>query len=332
MGYGPECLPSERQGGIRTFNRIIWMKISRLKIIWIAALLILTGLTMAASSTASEQTDRARAFALSAAQTVNGSTLWLEINTDHIENPVTVLTAQFQNQSIPLYVHPLKPGVKYFGLVALPLTSKPGRTHVTVDWTDTEGQHTQNIPFDIAAGSYRTDTLTVEPGKVNLKKSDLERVKREKKELKHIWQNASDYSLWKSEFQLPIESDITSSFGNQRMFNGQLKSFHRGTDFRAPVGKPIVAANTGTVKLARGLFYSGNLVIIDHGTGVFSLYAHLSRIDVVAGQYIEKGQQIGLAGATGRVNGPHLHWGIKVNGTYVDPLQFVGVIKSLLIE
>jgi hypothetical protein len=182
MGYGPECLLSESQGGIRPFNRIICMKISRLKIIWMAALLILTGLTMAASSTASEQTDRARPFALSAAQTVNGSTLWLEINTDHIENPVTVLTAQFQNQSIPLYVHPLKAGVKYFGLVALPLTSKPGRTHVSVDWTDTKGQHTQNIPFDIATGSYRTDTLTVEPGKVNLKKSDLERVKREKKE------------------------------------------------------------------------------------------------------------------------------------------------------
>jgi murein DD-endopeptidase MepM/ murein hydrolase activator NlpD len=172
----------------------------------------------------------------------------------------------------------------------------------------------------------------VEPGKVNLKKSALERVKHEKQELKGIWQSASDYRLWDSAFQLPIESDITSSFGNQRMFNGQLKSFHRGTDFRAPVGKPIMAANTGTVKLAKDLFYSGNIVIIDHGTGIFSLYAHLSRIDVVAGQDIEKGQQIGLSGATGRVNGPHLHWGIKVNDTYVDPLQFLGAIKSLLKE
>jgi murein DD-endopeptidase MepM/ murein hydrolase activator NlpD len=91
-----------------------------------------------------------------------------------------------------------------------------------------------------------------------------------------------------------------------------------------------MAANAGTVKLAKELFFSGNLVIVDHGTGIFSLYAHLSRIDVVAGQDIEKGQQIGLSGASGRVNGPHLHWGIKVNGIYVDPLQFVGVVESLL--
>jgi len=308
------------------------MKISCLKIIWMAALLILTGSLVAASGTPSEQTDQPSPFELSAVRTVNGSTLWLEINTDHFTDPVTAIQAQFLNQSLPLYVHPVEPGVKYFGLIAIPLPSKPGPTHLTVEWTDSRGQHTQKVSFDISAGNYRSDTLTVEPAKVNLKKSALERVKHEKKELKGIWQSASDYRLWDSAFQLPIESGITSSFGNQRMFNGQLKSFHRGTDFRAPVGKSIMAANTGTVKLAKELFYSGNIVIIDHGTGIFSLYAHLSRIDVVAGQYIEKGQQIGLSGATGRVNGPHLHWGIKVNGTYVDPLQFLGAIKSLLKE
>ena len=306
------------------------MKYSHQNIIWIAVLLILTNALVVASGLATEQTDRPGPFALSAVQTVNGSTVWLEINTDHFDEPVTALGAQFQNQIIPLYVHPVEPGVKYFGLIAIPMPSKPGRTYLSVEWTDSRGPHTQKIPFEISAGSYQTDILAVEPGKVNLNKSDLARVKREKKELKHIWQSASDYRLWDSGFQLPIESHITSSFGNQRMFNGQLKGFHRGTDFRAPVGKPIMAANTGTVKLAKELFFSGNLVIIDHGTGVFSLYAHLSRIDVAAGQYIERGQQIGLSGASGRVNGPHLHWGIKVNNTYVDPLQFVNVIQSLI--
>jgi murein DD-endopeptidase MepM/ murein hydrolase activator NlpD len=294
--------------------------------------MVLIGPAVALAQTAIGQTDTSRAFSLSASRAANGSALWLEIDTDHLPDPVTAITARYQNQSVPLYVHPVNPGVKYFGLVALPLTSKAGHTHLSVDWTDAAGQHTRKIPFEIFSGNYRIDTLTVEPGKVNLKKSDLERVKREKQELKHIWQSASDYMLWQSEFELPIESEITSSFGNQRMFNNQLKSFHRGTDFRAAVGNPIRAANSGHVRLAKELFYSGNLVIIDHGTGIFSLYAHLSRIDVIAGQQIEKGQQIGLSGATGRVNGPHLHWGIKVNGIYVDPLQFMDAIQTLLAE
>ena len=308
------------------------MKILRKKIIWIAVVLILTVSPVVAGELPTEPAGRPGPFGLSVAQTVNGSTLWLEINVEHFDEPVTALGARFQNQIIPLDVHPIEPGEKYFGLIAIPMASKPGQTHLTVEWINSKGQHSQKIPFEISAGSYRTDILTVEPGKVNLKKSDLERVKREKKELKDIWQAASDYRLWDSGFQLPIESEITSSFGNQRMFNNQLKSFHRGTDFRAPVGRPIMAANSGTVKLAKALFYSGNLVIIDHGTGVFSLYAHLSQIDVIAGQNIAKGRQIGLSGATGRVNGPHLHWGIKVNNTYVDPLQFVDTIRSLLIK
>ena len=308
------------------------MKYLSQKLILTAVVLILTGSPAAASAPPAEPTGRPNPFALSAGQTVNGSTLWLEINTDHFDEPVTALGAQYQNRIIPLNVHPVEPGVKYFGLIAIPIASKPGQTHLTVEWTNSKGQHSQKISFKISTGSYRTDVLTVAPGKVNLKKSDLERVKREKKELKDIWQAASDYRLWDTGFQLPIQSDITSSFGNQRMFNNQLKSFHRGTDFRAPVGTPIMAANSGTVKLAKELFYSGNLVIVDHGTGIFSLYAHLSQIDVIAGQHIEKGQQLGLSGATGRVNGPHLHWGIKVNNTYVDPLQFVDTIKSLLVK
>ena len=324
--------PFQTKGGIIDSSLPCCMKHLSQKIIWAAVVLIVTGWPVAASEPPAEPSGRPLPFTLSAKQTVNGSTLWLEINSTHFDEPVTTLSAQFQNQIIPLYVHPVEPGLKYFGLIAIPIPSKPGQTHLAVQWTDSKGQHTQKVPFEISAGSYRTDVLTVAPGKVKLNKSDLERVKREKKELKEIWRTASDHRLWDSGFQLPINSAITSSFGNQRLFNDQLKGFHRGTDFRAPVGKPIMAANSGTVRLAKELFYSGNLVIIDHGIGIFSLYAHLSQIDVIAGQHIEKGQQIGLSGATGRVKGPHLHWGIKVNNIYVDPIQFVDAIKTLLSE
>ena len=184
--------------------------------------------------------------------------------------------------------------------------------------------------FNIVAGKYRTEKLKVNPQKVNVSKKNLARVKREKKEVKGIYSSGSFDRFWSGIFQLPLNSDVTSPFGNKRMFNAQLRSFHNGVDFRAPTGKSVFAANSGIVMLAKNLFFSGNIVIVDHGTGIFTYYAHLSRIDVNPDQHIEKGQRIGLSGKTGRVNGPHLHWGIKVNGTYVDPLQFVDVIDSII--
>jgi len=114
------------------------------------------------------------------------------------------------------------------------------------------------------------------------------------------------------------------------LFNGQHESYHRGTDFRARAGTPVYASNFGIVRLAKNLFYSGNIVIMDHGKGIFTNYAHLSKIQVVAGQQVTRGDQIGLSGATGRVSGPHLHWGVKINAAYVDPLQFLAVISDLL--
>ena len=124
----------------------------------------------------------------------------------------------------------------------------------------------------------------------------------------------------------------SSTFGNKRVFNGQLKSYHNGVDFRARTPIPVYAANSGVVTLAESLFYSGNAVIIDHGTGIFTIYAHLSRIDVAAGSYIEKGQRLGLTGATGRVSGPHLHWGVKINGIAVNPMQLIEVMAPLIPE
>jgi murein DD-endopeptidase MepM/ murein hydrolase activator NlpD len=129
-----------------------------------------------------------------------------------------------------------------------------------------------------------------------------------------------------------MSSEITSPFGNRRLFNKQLKSYHNGVDFRAPVGTPVFAANSGVVKIAENLFYSGNVVIVDHGNLIFTIYAHLSKIEVTADQQIEKGQQLGLTGATGRVSGPHLHWGVKVNGTAVNPIQFMRAMDSLISE
>jgi murein DD-endopeptidase MepM/ murein hydrolase activator NlpD len=113
----------------------------------------------------------------------------------------------------------------------------------------------------------------------------------------------------------------TDSFGVRRMFNGKLASIHKGMDFRARMGTPVRASNSGVVVLARPLYYEGNCVIIDHGLGLFTLSMHLSRIQVHEGQRVATGELLGLSGATGRVTGPHLHWAVRWEGAYLDPAK-----------
>jgi murein DD-endopeptidase MepM/ murein hydrolase activator NlpD len=105
------------------------------------------------------------------------------------------------------------------------------------------------------------------------------------------------------------------------MFNGKLASVHKGMDFRAALGTPVKAGNSGVVVLAQRLYYEGNCVVIDHGLGLYSLAMHLSRIDVREGQTVARGERLGLSGATGRVTGPHLHWAIRWQGAYLDPAK-----------
>ena len=306
------------------------MKSSRqIIVLGVICIVIIAGLSAAFGRQMTVPADQYYPFLLSSTKAVNGSTVLLKIDTQHLAKPVPDWQVRFQDQLMPVFKYPVQSDGAYFGLLAIPLRAKPGQNFLIIEWTDSRGIYSRMIPFNIIAGKYRTEKLKVSSQKVNLSKKNLARVKREKKEVKGIYSSGSIDRFWNGIFQLPVNSHVTSPFGNKRMFNGQLKSFHNGVDFRAPIGKPIYATNSGIVRLAKNLFFSGNIVIIDHGTGIFTNYAHLSRIDVSPNQRIEKGQRIGLSGKTGRVNGPHLHWGIKVNGTYVDPLQFVDVIASM---
>jgi hypothetical protein len=299
-------------------------------VVWVVTIIILASLSAAFGRPRTELAHQYYPFMLSSTEAVNGSTILLKIDTQLLTKPIPDWQIRFQDHLIPVFKYPVQSDGAFLGLLAIPWHAKPGQTFLIVEWTDSNGIYSRMIPFNIVAGKYRTEKLKVNPQKVNLSKKDLARVKREKKEVKGIYSSGSFDRFWSGIFQLPLNSDVTSPFGNKRMFNGQLRSYHNGVDFRAPIGKSVYAANSGIVRLTKNLFFSGNIVIIDHGTGVFTNYAHLSRIDVSPNQHIEKGQRIGLSGNTGRVNGPHLHWGIKVNGTYVDPLQFVDVIDSII--
>ena len=118
----------------------------------------------------------------------------------------------------------------------------------------------------------------------------------------------------------------TSSFGRRSVLNGQARSPHSGTDFRAATGTPVRAPNGGRVVLAADQYFSGNTVILDHGQGLFSFLAHLSRITVRDGQIVARGEEVGLSGATGRVTGPHLHWTVRLDGARVDPLSVLALL------
>jgi len=296
----------------------------------IIAFLILSSFCRADSQGAWPDTAGQPAMKLSAEVIVNGSLLVLEVDTAQIPGPVTDVHVTYGQRVIPAFDHPSK-GSSYFALIAVPMDASAGRAEITVHWLAGNKRHSRPLPIRIEPGTYRTEKLSVEPGKVDLSNADLARVKREKAEIRQIYATGNPLMLWKSLFQFPLESEITSPFGNRRMFNGQLRSYHNGVDFRAHLGTPVSVANSGIVRLAKNLFFSGNLVIVDHGTGIFTNYAHLSKIGVSPGQRLQKGAPIGLSGATGRVSGPHLHWGIKVNDTYVDPFRFVDAI-ALLVE
>jgi murein DD-endopeptidase MepM/ murein hydrolase activator NlpD len=296
----------------------------------ITALALFYGLPTPAGRAQSDKSVPIAGITLASQEVTNGSLLLLQIETLKLSPPVGNMQLTFQQRDYPVYPHPAKPVDNHFGLIAIPFRTAPGPAELVLSWTNATGGHSRTIPFRIVAGNYKTDELKVDSSRVNPNQKNIERAKKEARKIKRIYAEGSIARLWEGDFQLPMASDITSPFGNKRVFNGQLKSFHNGVDFRARSAIPVFAANSGVVKLAENLFYSGNAVVIDHGTGIFTIYAHLSRIDVTPGRHIEKGQRLGLTGATGRVSGPHLHWGVKINGVAVNPMQLIEVMSSLL--
>src|SRR5262249_45324326 len=128
--------------------------------------------------------------------------------------------------------------------------------------------------------------------------------------------------LVKPRFTAPVPQPSNSAFGSRSIFNGQARSPHSGADFLSPAGTQVKAPSWGRVVLARELYYSGNTVIIDHGLGLYSLFAHLEKMSVQEGDKVA-GTVIGLVGATGRVTGPHLHWAVRLNVARVDPLSLL---------
>lgn len=177
--------------------------------------------------------------------------------------------------------------------------------------------------IEILAAHYRTGTLSVAPKFVQPAPEDLKQIEEEGKLKARVFAASASQRLWSGSFRAPVAAVATDSFGTRRMFNKKLASIHKGADFRAPAGTLVHASNSGVVVLARPLYFEGNCVIVDHGLGLFTVSMHFSRIDVHEGQHVKAGDVLGLSGATGRVTGPHLHWAVRWQGAYLDPIKLL---------
>ena len=208
----------------------------------------------------------------------------------------------------------------WYALFGAPLNSAPGTYSLRLEGRTEAGTSVtfeQNL--EVATHPYETVELTVQHEFTAPNPKLLKRIKKEEI-LKHrIFHESSDRQLWFGSFLAPVSEPVSEAFGVKRVFNGELKSQHQGLDYHAPRGTRVVAANSGTVLLARRLFFEGNCVVVDHGEGLMTLYMHLSKFKVRTGQKVRRGQLLGLSGATGRATGPHLHLAVRWEGIYLDP-------------
>jgi murein DD-endopeptidase MepM/ murein hydrolase activator NlpD len=217
-------------------------------------------------------------------------------------------------------------GGRWRALVGIDLDQKPGSYDATIEARLPSGPVRITRPVVVQLKVFATRTLSVSPDFVNPPASQLQRIERDSAFLKKIFAASEPKRLWTQAFTRPVPDPANSRFGTRSTFNGQRRNPHAGADFASPLGRPVKAPNGGRVVAARELFFTGNVVIIDHGLGMFSLLAHLSRIDVTEGDEVKAGETVGLVGATGRVTGPHLHWALTVAGARVDPVSALALL------
>ena len=208
-------------------------------------------------------------------------------------------------------------------LAPAPIDSAEG-IELRVDCADSSGSVTRRV--ETRVGSYKMERLKVAPAfGTSPNKALAARMAKEANLAAEVSaQSLRTPQLWNATFAAPRKARITSGFGNGRTFNGNVVSRHMGTDYAGAIGSAVLASNRGVVRLVDAFYLGGNVVYIDHGAGVVSVYLHLSRQLVTVGDTVNRGTTIGRVGATGRVTGPHLHFITRIAGTTVDPASIIG--------
>lgn len=266
---------------------------------------------------------------LSAPDTAQGTLLIAEIRS---LKPLSEVSGKWNERDVPFWLEEKKgQGVSTTdvrkALLGVDLEKPAGKYEFTVAGQLQGGERVScRAAVEVKEGHFATETLTVKKQFVEPNPEQEARAEAETKRLREIYDRVTPERLWDGPFRLPLDGDFKgSNFGKRRILNGHPGSPHGGVDFPAPTGTPVHAAQKGRVVLAEELYFSGNTVIVDHGLGIYTFYCHFSEIDSKVGDEVVAGIVLGKVGATGRVTGPHLHWGLQVEHTRVNALEILKV-------
>jgi len=215
---------------------------------------------------------------------------------------------------------------EYIAFISLDATAEPGDVlfRLTIVRPDKTWEASE-LMVKMEAKEYRKRKIQVAPEYVQPPTEVQERIEREAELLRAIFSVVSPSWLGDGPFLLPHHGKLSAYFGDQRVYNERVSSFHNGVDIIASWGEPVRAANSGRVVAASSFYFSGKMVVIDHGLGLFTSYNHLSRLLVRRGQEVKRGEIIGLVGSSGLSTGAHLHWSARIATARVDPLSLLAL-------
>lgn len=293
---------------------------------------IVIGMTLLLAAAArAEECGNGLELQLSAPATAQGSLLLVQMRSP---KPLSEVIAKWNERDVPFWQEREKeqgassPDVRQ-ALLGVDLEKAAGKYEFTVAAQMPSGERVScRVMVEVKEGHFATENLTVKKQFVEPNPEQEARAEAETKRLREIFDRVTPERLWDGPFRTPLDGVVKgTNFGRRRVLNGHPGSPHSGVDFPAPTGTPVHASQKGRVVLAEGLFFAGNTVIVDHGLGIYTLYCHFSEIDVKAGDIVEAGAILGKVGATGRVTGPHLHWGLTVERARVNALDLLSVLS-----
>src|SRR5580698_672600 len=264
---------------------------------------------------------------ISAATPPQGTLLIAEVRSP---NTLIGIAGKFTDRDISFWLATgatIPKGVSVWrALLGVDLEQAAGDYKLSVTAKSSDGKALScETPITVRTGKFPTERLKVAPNFVEPNPEQAAKAAEDQKKLRAIYNTVTPEKLWAGAFRIPLDGVKTGgNFGKRRVLNGKSNSPHSGVDLPSPTGTPVHAAQNGRVVLAEELYFAGNTVVIDHGFGVYTLYGHFSEIDAKVGDEVKVGDVIGKVGATGRVTGPHLHWGLEVDRARVNAMEIVG--------
>ena len=271
------------------------------------------------------------AIRLSAAQISQGNLLQLELKSD---SPLSGPQGEAATRKLSFWPSAASANTSansphiYQSLIGIDLDQKPGPYDLSIEATQTADSSPLacQANFEVTSGHYKVESLKVAPKFVEPSPEDLKLAQDQGARLRAIYATITPEKLWHGKFRMPIQGATSfKNFGSRRVLNGEPSSPHSGVDVGAVAGTPIHATQRARVVLAEPLYFSGNTVVLDHGLGIYTLYGHMESMSVKVGDTVAAGQVIGLVGSTGRVTGPHLHWGLSISGAKVNALDLLSL-------